>query len=319
MPAINFPSSPTIGQQYTDSNSRIWEYNGFAWEPYIGSSTREFTGAKVGITSALNLTSTNTAVSFSSEEYDTINFRSDDTPTKLIARKTGYYRINAKIFTGNNGSGNSYVLTVKKNGTTDVGTVSAGTNQGITFDEVIYLFENEYIELYAKENTASGTLTTDTIVEFTLVGTPTGTNAFNNANAFSGVKLKLSTVENLNGTNTAITWDSAEFNLNADPAGNNYWTISNSGNVKIYTTGYYRVQAYIQVGVGGTANSYNVNFKKNNTTNLTTAKLGPNDTLTFDETIVLNTNDSLLIEAAETSAAGTITTDSFFLVTRTGI
>ena len=29
--ALSFPASPTVGQQYTDSN-RTWEWNGQTWE-----------------------------------------------------------------------------------------------------------------------------------------------------------------------------------------------------------------------------------------------------------------------------------------------
>lgn len=317
--AINFPSSPTLQQTHTDSNGLIWKYNGFAWEPTIGSSTRFFAGARVKLSSEENLTANLTAVTWDTETYDTGNYFNSFESSKLVAKETGYYRINARIFTGSAGTGSGYTIVVKKNNSSNLAVVTAGSNQGVIYDEVVYLLLNDYIEIQAAETSASGNLTTDTEIEFILAGTSSGTNIFNNANKFSGAKTKLTSPESLTSTNTAITWDSTEFNINADATGNVYWASANSSNVKVYTTGYYRVVAYIQVGAGGSANSYNVNLVKNTNTYLTTTKLGPNDTLSYDETIQLNTGDVLQIEVAETASTGTVTANSFLQISRSGV
>lgn len=319
MAAINFPSSPTLNQSHTDANGMIWKYNGFAWEPNIGSSTRFFAGAKVQLSSAESLTANLTSITWDTEVFDSGNYFNSFESSKLVAKETGYYRINAKLFTGSGGTGSSYTIVVRKNGTSNVAVVTAGANQGVVYDDVAYLLINDYIEIQAAETSAAGSLTTDSVFEFILAGTAVGTNIFNNANKFSGAKLKLTSAESLTGTNTNITWDSTEFNLNSDPAGNVYWESANSANIKIYTDGYYRVVAYIQAGSGGSANSYNVNLVKNTTTNLTTAKLGPNDVLSYDETVQLDTGDVLQIQAAETGSAGTITTNSYLQIIRTGV
>lgn len=317
--AINFPSSPTLQQTHTDSNGMIWRYNGFAWEPTVGSSTRFFAGAKITLTSTENLTANLTAVTWDSEVFDTGNYFNSFENTKLVAKETGYYRINARLFTGSSGTGSGYTIVVKKNNSSNLAVVTAGSNQGVVYDEVVYLLLDDYVEIQASESSASGSLTADSEIEFILAGTSAGTNIFNNANKFSGAKLKLGSAEALTPTNTAITWDSTEFNINADATGNVYWAAANSANLKVYTTGYYRVVAYIQVGAGGSANSYNVNLVKNTNNYLTTTKLGPNDILSYDETIQLNTGDVLQIEVAETASAGTVTTNSFLQISRSGV
>lgn len=317
--AINFPSSPTNGQSFTDGNSLIWKYNGFAWIPNIGSGTRLFIGAKVKLTSSEALTATSTAINWDEELYDSGNLYSAVNASRLVAIDTGYYRINAKIFTGTAGSGNSYTLVIKKNGSTSLYTVTAGANQGVVLDEVVYLAKNEYIELYASESSASGTLTDLTIIEFTQAGVAAGSSVFNNANAFSGAKIKLTSAENLTATNTAITWDTTEYNLNADSTGNVYWESANSANAKVYTNGYYRIQAYVQTGTSGSANSYTINLRKNASVTLETVKLSPSDIMQYDETLLLNTGDVIQIQAAESGASGTITTNSYLLITRTGV
>jgi len=316
--ALNFPSSPSNGDQYTDPNGRIWKFDGTAWEPSRGSGTRLFKGAKVKLTSNEGLTSTSTAITWDSEVYDIGNFYDSGNNTRLTASETGYYRINAIVVTGTGGSGNSYDLSFKKNGSTTIASVSAGPNQSIVFDEVIYLVKGDYVELYGDETTAAGTLTSSTTAEFILVGTAAGSTTYNNATAFSGVKAELTSTEGLTATNTAITWDAVEFNVNADSTGNVYWESGTSNTINFYTSGYYRVKIYIAVSSGGSNDSYNVNLV-NSTTMLQYTKLSPNDTLEFDEVLYINTDDYLQVEAAETTAAGSVLADSYILVTRQGV
>ena len=43
--ALNFPDNPTPGQQYTDPNGILWEYNGTVWNASIDGPTIGATGA----------------------------------------------------------------------------------------------------------------------------------------------------------------------------------------------------------------------------------------------------------------------------------
>lgn len=316
---LNFPSTPTNGQQYTDPNGRIWRYDGTAWAPNVGSGTRLFKGAKLNLTTAESFTTTSTAISWDTETFDSGEFFTVSNSTRLTAPETGYYRINATIITGANGSGDSYTIVIKKNGSSNVSTTTAGPNQGVVYDDVQYLVKGDYIEIYGSETTASGTATTNSVFEMTLVGTAAGTTTYNNSNAFSGVKVELTAAESTTSSNTAIGWDSAIFNVNADSTGNVYWTVGLANTISFYTTGYYRVKAYIATGSGGSTNSYTINLRKNNTTTLETATLSPNDKLEYDEILQLNTDDDLQIEVKETGAAGTILANSYFLITRQGV
>lgn len=312
---LAFPSSPTNSQQYTDPNGLVWRYNGFAWEPYLGSFTRTFLGAKLSISSTINLTTTETIIPLLSQEFDVGDIFENN---RFTVRETGYYRINGNFFSGNNGSGNSYSIAIKKNGTTNIESTTFGANQSAVFDSVVFLARGEYIEFYASESTASGTLTTDTGVGFYFVGSSPGTTTFSNANLFSGVKVELDTAKNLTNSNTAIPWDATEFNINADSTGNVYWTAGQSANVKIYTSGYYRVQFLVQAGSGGSNDGYTINLKKNATT-IESGILSPNDRTDYDTVLYLTNGDTLCVEAAESGSAGTITTDSFLSVSRAGV
>ncbi len=293
----------------------VWRYNGFAWEPYLGSYTRGFIGAKVKLSSPINLTATEAIIAFQNEEIDVGDIFSIN---RFTVKETGYYRINANMYTGNSGAGNSYTITIKKNGSEVIDTELLGSNQSGVYDSILFFGKGDYVELYASESTASGTLTSDTRVGFYFVGSSPGTSTFSNANLFSGVKVELSAPENLTNANTRIQWDSVEYNINADSTGNVYWTSGESSNVKIYTTGYYRVQFLVEAGASGTTNGYVVNFKKNSTL-LETGTLSPNDKADYDTVLYLNNGDVLNIEAAENDSAGTITTNSFLTVSRVGV
>lgn len=312
---LSFPSSPTLSQEYIDSNGLVWKYNGFAWEPYLGSYTRGFLGAKVSVSSTINLTATETILPLLSQEFDVGDLYDNN---RFTARETGYYRINANIFSGNNGSGDSYSVIVKKNGTTTIDSTAFGANQSAVFDSIVFLARGEYVEFYASESTASGSITTDTRVGFYFFGSSPGTSTFSNANLFSGVKVKLNSAENLTNTNTAILWDTTEFNVNADSTGNVYWTAGQSANVKIYTNGYYRIQFLVQAGSGGSNDGYTINLKKNATT-IESGVLSPNDKADYDTVLYLTSGDTLQIEAAESGSAGTLTTNTFLTVSRAGV
>jgi alpha-tubulin suppressor-like RCC1 family protein len=77
--ALNFPDNPTPGQQYTDPNNLIWEFNGVVWTPITGavgisgfSGTSGYSGYSgtsgySGITGISGFSGTGSAISASDE------------------------------------------------------------------------------------------------------------------------------------------------------------------------------------------------------------------------------------------------------------
>lgn len=317
---LNFPTSPIDLQEYIDSNGTVWEYNATktVWAVKRYDELKEFSGAKIEFTSAYTLTTVSTAVSWDSSNFDTgTYFDINNSPTKLIIKDTGYYRINALITTGDQGNGASYTISLIQNGTIIMTTDTAGPNQGIHYDEIHLLHTSDYVEIYASETGAVGTLLTTSYFEIERVGFSIG-SAFSTRGAFSGVKLNLTSVESMTSTPTTITWDTTEFNVNADINGNIYWDITNSDKLTIYTTGYYRVKSMFETGPSGVANSYTIDLKLNGAT-LESSSLGPIETLDLDETYNFTSGSYLQVYAKNSGGVGTITTDSYFEVVRVGI
>ena len=318
--ALNFPSSPISGQTYTDSNGVIWEYNTTktVWAVKRYDELKEFSGAKLNLTTSEVLTLTPTPITWDVADFDTGNyFNLLSYPGRLIIPRTGYYRINVLLNTGAQGNGASYTFTVKQNASTILTTDTAGPNQGIHYDEIHLLFSGDYIEIYGEESSAVGTVLTTSYFEIERVGYSLG-SAFSARNAFSGVKLLLTTAENSTITPTPVTWDTTEFNINADVNGSVYWNVSNSDKVTIYTTGYYRLKSFFETGIAGAANSYTVDLKLNGST-LESGSLGANETLDLDETYNFTSGSYLQIYLDNTGSVGQLTTDSYFELIRVGV
>ena len=318
--ALNFPSSPINGQTYTDGNGVIWEYNSTktVWVVKRYDELKEFSGAKLELSTAESLSLTSTAITWDTANFDTGNyFDSINNPSRLTITRTGYYRINILLITGAQGNGASYTFTVKQNSSTILTTDTAGPNQGVHYDEIHLLFSGDYIEIFADESGAVGTVLTTSYFELERVGYSLG-SAFSARNAFSGVKLLLTTAENTTVTPTAITWDSTEFNINADVNGSVYWNVSSSDKVTIYTTGYYRIKSVIETNSSGADNSYTVALKLDGT-NIESSTLSPNENLTLDETYNFTSGSYLQMYVDNSGSVGQITTDSYLELIRVGV
>lgn len=318
--ALNFPTSPISGQTYTDSNGVIWEYNSTktVWGVKRYDELKEFSGVKLNLTTPEVLTLTSTAITWDIADFDTGNYFNLSTyPTRLIIQRTGYYRVNVLLNTGAQGNGASYTFTVKQNSSTVLTTDTAGPNQAIHYDEISLFFSGDYIEIYGDESSAVGTVLTNSYFEIERVGYSLG-SAFSARNAFSGLKLLLTTAENATLTPTAITWDTTEFNVNADVNGSVYWNVSNSDKITIYTTGYYRLKSMFETNTAGSANSYTVDLKLDGTT-LESGSLGANETLDLDETYNLTSGSYLQIFLDNTGSVGQLTTDTYFELIRVGV
>ena len=317
--ALNFPSSPTNLQQYTDGNGIVWQYlsSKGVWDVYRDDALKEFSGAKIILDTNEALTSTSTAVTFDSEVFDIGTYFTTLNSTKLTINKPGFYRVNLLIVAGALGSGASYTFIVKKNGSTTLTTTTAGANQSTSYDEILELITGDYLELYASETEGVGDIVAGSFFEIQNIGDTIG-SAQSTATKFSGVKLNLTSEEALISSLTATTWDSADFNTNADINGNFYWTISDPSKVTIYTTGYYRIKAFLKAGVLGSDSSYTIDLKFNSTSSASSS-LSPNDSLDFDDVYNLTSGSYVQFFASESGGIGTITTDSFFELIRLGV
>jgi len=321
MAQLNFPPSPTLGQTYTDSNGKVWEYDSVKWNiSTTAESSKQFSGVRVTFASPVALTAVDTAVNFSVEDYDTAVYYVASTPDTIYIPRTGYYRINLQVATGTNGSGNSYNISLKRNDETLFNDDMAANQNGL-YDDTFLLNAGDTLQLVASEVDGLGTLTTSTSLEVQLVGYSFG-GAITPGYEFSGIKLDLFSNINTTSTATAITWTANDvvYNLNANAAGDPYWSNTNPTRLTIGTTGYYRLKGYFLAGANGAANSYTVTIRKNGTTTVETTTFGALENVDLDETYQFNAADYLEILVSNSGNTGTIdASQTFFGITRLGV
>lgn len=311
--ALNFPSSPTNGQQYTDSNAVIWEYDGVKWNVITGTANKTYSGAKVSFTSLYSLTANSTAISFDSEVFDTDIYFSVSTPTRITFHRHAFYRINFSVYTDSAGS--SYTIIIKKNGSTNLASVTLAPNQYTNYDEILEFSPDDYIEVYGQESSAVGALTTSTFLEVTQLGLSLGTFV-SSAEGFSGVRTILTSPYSTTNTSAAIQWSNTAFNQNANPAGSLYWTASSPERITVKINGFYRVKAVIATG---STDTYSVTLKKNTLTDVSTTTIESNGYAQIDEIYQLIADDFLELFVSDSVSTGSLTTSSYFEVVRIGV
>ena len=320
MAILSFPSNPMVGDQYTDHNGKVWEFDGVKWDVAKAESIKQFTGAKVSLANEFFLTDVLTPIAFDNEDIDTGNFYNSDTPTILTVPRTGYYRVHLSAFTGQEGYGASYTIQLKRNNIDLLNTNMSAYQTGV-YDEVLLLNVGDTISVYASELDSVGRIEINSFLEVTLQGYTFG-DLITPGFGFSGVKATLQNNASTTDTPTSITWitDDIEFNTNANEAGNVYWTDTDPTKFTVSTTGYYRINAFFATNVDGSGDSYTITVKKNGTDNLETVTLGGNESVELDETYQLNTTEYLEIFISNSEALGAIKqTESFFQMIRLGV
>ena len=318
--ALNFPTSPSNLQQYTDDNSVVWEYSSTkgVWNRVSNSSIKQFSGAKILFNVEKNLTSTLTPCEFDVAEFDTGEyFNSVSYPSRLSINRSGFYRVNLLISVGAEGTGASYTFSVRLNGTNVLTTETAGANQYVSYDETLQLFAGDYIEIYASEGSAVGTLRTDTFFGIERIGFSIG-SAASVGNEFSGVRLNLTANEVFTITPTILEWDSAEYNINADINSNVYWSNSDAGKITIWTDGYYRLKSIFITENFGSSNSHLIDLRKDGVTFLSSS-MGANDIMELDETYNLLSGSYFEVYISDTESVGELSTDSYIQLVRLGV
>jgi hypothetical protein len=317
--ALNFPPNPSNLQQYTDDNGIVWEFlsSKSVWNVLSSEKLKEFSGVKLVLDMQDSLTTSLSSVSWDSANYDIGGYYNSSFPTRLTIPKIGFYRVNLLVSVGPLGSGASYTLIVRKNGTTNLTTTTAGANQFVSYDEILQLYEGDYIELYALETEGIGSINVGSFLEAQNVGDQIG-SAQSEATTFSGLKANINVAEALTSSLAAITWDSTVFNTNADINGNVYWTISDPSKESIYTPGYYRIKASFEAGSTGTDDSYSVQLRFDNVP-VISASMSPNGSLDIDDVYNLNSGSYIQFFAAESGEVGELTTDSYLEIIRLGV
>lgn len=317
--ALNFPTSPINEQQYIDDNNIVWQYSSVkgVWNKFKSNQLKEFIGSKILFSNTKSLTTVLSPCPFDVASFDTGQFFSLNTPTRLTANRTGYYRVNVLVETGTEGTGASYTLSVRKNGTFNLTTETAGANQFVFYDDILLLTDGDYIELWANETSAAGTITNRSFLEIQRVGFALG-STFSTSDAFSGVKLTLDNPVSTTSTLTLLDWDGVEYNINADINGNVYWSENEKSKVNILTTGYYRIKSFIETNTDGASDSYIVDLRLNGST-LESGSLGASETLDLDEIYNFTSGSYLQFYVSNSGSIGEITTDSFFQMTRLGV
>jgi len=316
--ALNFPSAPQVDDTYTDQNGRLWLYDGVKWEVSRGSSNRLFSGAKVRLDTFYSLTSTPTALDYDSEEFDIDNYFTLTQASRLTVSRDAYYRISGTFFTGSLGTGSSYTFSLVKNGTITLQTVTVAANQAANYDAIIQLSGTDYVQVFVSEADSIGTLLAGSYVEITRVGLTAGT-AIGSANAFSGVRARLTSPYTMASTPLSIVWNAYDYDTNANEQGETYWNAATPTRLVIKKTGYYNVKSFIYTSTDGAANSYVITLRKNAGTTLATINLSANDFASIDEIMYLQQNDYLQILAYNTGSVGQITTDTYLEITRLGV
>lgn len=311
--ALNFPSTPTTGQQYTDPNAVVWEFDGVKWDVITGTANKMFSGCKITLSSNVNLTANSTAITFDTEQYDTDSYFTVSVPKRITFNRDAFYRINLSVYTGTSGA--SHVITLKKNGTTTLANTVIAPNQYTNYDQIVQFSESDYIELYASDSAATGYLTTGTNIEMTRVGLAQGTN-ISSASAFSGVRTLLTGSYNTTNTPTTVVWNSTAFNQNANPAGNFYWDAGTPGRITIGLTGYYRIKGEI---FAGPTEALTLNVRKNGSTSIANTAIPSNGYAELDDIFQLTQNDYIELLVSDSTSTGTITSNTYFEVVRLGV
>jgi hypothetical protein len=319
--ALSFPDNPTTGDQYTDANSKTWEFDGVKWNIATSLASKTFIGVKVERSSEVSLGSALSLISFNSAPYDTTALFDSNTPTRITIKRNGFYRVNMVILTNEEGYGQSYTVNLKKTGTINLLNDRMAANQGATFDEIVELDAGDYLELYASEDGDVGGFLAGTFIEVSLAGYNYGAN-LTPGFEFSGVRAELQNSVNMTTSETAITWTANDmiFNINANSAGAQFWNDVTPTRFTISTTGYYRLKSFIEVSAAGSGFSYDIAVVKNGTTDVVQEYLGGSEEISLDETFYLTNGDYLEVTALNSDNIGQIVSGStYFEITRLGV
>lgn len=319
--ALNFPATPISGDTYTDENQAVWRFDGVKWDVITSTAKKVFIGARVVLGSDFALTTTPTAISggvTAVVPFDTGNFFRQATPTRIYAPENGFYRVNIILIASNVGSGASYTVSLKRNGTQTYTTNTFGANQNTFFDEILQLNKDDYVEVYVNDLLGSGFIMTGSHIEINLIGYTVGTG-ISSYDAFSGARTNITTNFSTTSTATAVTWTGTDYDQNANVLGSTYWNSLSPTRLTIKVTGYYRIKCFVETSNNGTTNSYTINLKKNNTASIDSINMSANDFILLNQLIQLSANDYIELFVSNSQNVGSLSTETYIELSRVGV
>ena len=148
---------------------------GFSPGPGI-SNHNAFSGVRATTNTSVSTTSAATAISWSGTDFNAnANVNGDlywfnSVPNRVTVRATAYYKVRSYVKAGTAGSSDSYTITLRKNGTTSLTSITLSANDFVDLDEVYSLAEDDYLELMISNSDNIGSVTSDTYLEVTREG-----------------------------------------------------------------------------------------------------------------------------------------------------
>jgi len=140
------------------------------------SSWSAFSGARTYLTSAFNVSSTVTGISWTGTQYDQnadvlgAQYWSSGAASKFTVKVTGYYRIKSEITTSDAGASDSYTVALNKNDTTDLETTTIGPNTTLLLDEIYNLSADDFVEINISNSGNIGSVGNTAYLEITRLG-----------------------------------------------------------------------------------------------------------------------------------------------------
>lgn len=320
MAALNFPSTPTHLDTYTDPNQAVWQYDsdGTYWNVITSTTRKNFSGIKRYLSSSVFFNSSSEAIEWDSTEYEIDNYALGS-ETRIYIPTTGFYRVYVNLETNTAGEGSSYTFNLKLNNDI-LETISCGPNQSVNYDQTLELVAGDYLDIFGQETTSTGGITDAS--EFTVyrIGYAPGTGISNHS-AFSGARVILNAALNTTSVESSVGWSDVDFNANANVLGDLYWYNSVDDRLTVRTSGYYKIRSFVQTGEDGSGGSYRVRIRKNGAagTYIDTVDLSPNDFADFDQVVYLAEDDFIELRVTNTDNVGNIKENSYLELVREGV
>lgn len=320
MAALTFPAAPAHLDTYTDPNQAVWQYDsdGPFWNVITSTTRKMFSGAKIELTGTSTISSTDNVLGFSSVIHNVDAYYNSDNIGRLTVPTTGFFRVQVVLFTGSQGNGASYTFKVRKNGTEILTSSTVGPNQTVEYDETMLMNAGDYVEILGAESTNTGTVSTDSYFSLYRLGFSPGTG-ISNHNAFSGVRVVRTNNFATSSTPTAVQWQTADFNANANVLGDVFFATAVPDRITSLTSAYYKIKSFVQTSGDGSTDSYTITIRKNGSITLYNVTLSANDISQLDELIYLNEDDFLEMLVSNSDNTGSVLNTVYLELVREGV